>query len=78
MKYISLLVLTVLVSCASSPTTEEVEVDAMKTGDWSAVEDRERMNEKMRVAPKLKCPEDLMLICIKNGEHEDCFCQPPH
>ena len=78
MKYIGLLVLTALVGCASSPTTEELEVDAAKTGDWSAVEDRERMNEKMRVVPELKCPEHLMLICIKDGEHEECFCQPPH
>jgi len=78
MKYISLLVLIVLVGCASPPTTEELEVDAAKTGDWSAVEDRARMNEKMSVAPKLKCPEHLILMCIKDGAHEDCSCVPPH
>ncbi len=78
MKYISLLVLIALVGCASRPTTEELELDAAKTGDWSAVDDRERMNEKMRVAPELKCPEHLMLICIINGEHEECYCQSPH
>ena len=77
MKYISLLVLIALVGCASPPTTEELEVDAAKTGDWSAVEDRARMNEKMSVEPKLSCPEHLMLICIKDGEHEECFCQSP-
>ena len=54
------------------------EVDAAKTGDWSTVEDRARMNEKMSVAPKLKCPEHLILMCIKDGAHEDCSCVPPH
>ena len=78
MKYISLLVLIALVGCASPPTTDELEIDAVKTGDWSAVDDRERMNEKMRVTPKLRCPEHLMLLCYKDGEHEECFCQPPH
>lgn len=76
MKHMSLLALLVLIGCASRPTAEELEVEAAKTGDWSAVEERARMNEKMRVAPKLKCPEHLMLICIKDGEHEECFCQP--
>ena len=78
MKYLSLLVLIALVGCASRPTTEELEVDATKTGEWSAVEDRERMNKKMRVTPELKCPEHLMLICIKDGGHEECSCRSPH
>ena len=78
MKYISLLVLIALVGCASPPTTEELEVDAAKTGDWSAVEEREHMNEKMRVTPKLKCPEHLILLCIKDGAHEACHCASPH
>ena len=78
MKYISLLVLIALVGCASPPTTDELEIDAVKTGDWSAVDDRERMYEKMRVTPKLKCPEHLMLLCYKDGGHEECFCQSPN
>jgi hypothetical protein len=78
MKHITLLVLIALVGCASRPTSDELEVEAAKTGEWSAVEDRERMNEKMRAMPELKCPEHLMLICIKDGAHEECFCRPPH
>ena len=74
----SLLVLIVLVGCASRPTIDELEVEAAKTGDWSAVENRERMNERMRVTQDLKCPEHLMLTCIKNGGYEDCACQSPH
>lgn len=76
MKYMSLLVLIVLVGCASRPTLDELEVEAARTGDWSAVENRERMNERMRVTQDLKCPADLMLNCKKNGAHEDCVCQP--
>ena len=78
MKYASLLVLVALVGCASPPTLEELEIDAAKTGDWSAVDDRTRMNKKMRVTPKPKCPEHLMLLCYKDGGHEECFCQSPN
>lgn len=66
----------VLVGCAARPTTENLEVQAAQTGDWSAVENRELMNEKMRVTPKLKCPEDLILLCVKDGAHEECYCMP--
>jgi len=78
MKFASLVLLIILVGCASRTTTEDLKDEALTTGDWSAVEDRERMNKEMRVAPKPKCPEHLMLICIKNGEYEDCSCLSPH
>ena len=71
----SLLVLIVLVGCASRPTLDELEVEAAKTGDWSAVENRERMNERMRVSQDQKCPEHYTLSCVKNGGYEDCACQ---
>ena len=78
MKHISLLVLVILVGCASRPTSDELEVEAAKTGEWSAVEDRERMNDKMRALPDLKCPEHLMLVCVKDGAYEECACRSPH
>jgi hypothetical protein len=75
MKYMSLLVLIVLVGCTSRPTLDELEVEAAKTGDWSAVENRERMNERMRVRQDPKCPRNYTLSCKINGAHEDCVCR---
>ena len=72
----SLLGLIVLVGCASRPTLDELEVEAMKTGDWSAVENRERMNARMRVTQDQKCPAHYAVSCKINGAHEDCVCQP--
>lgn len=55
---------------------EELEIEAAEqTGDWEAVDDRARMVERMSATPELKCPEHLMLICVKDGEHEVCACQ---
>lgn len=76
MKRISLLILIGLFGCTSQPTVEELEIAAAEeTGNWEAVDDRARMVEKMSVTPELKCPEHLMLICVKDGEHEECYCQ---
>lgn len=76
MKRLSLLVLIGLFGCSSQPTLEELETEAAEqTGDWEAVDDRARMVERMSATPELKCPEHLMLICVKEGEHEECYCQ---
>lgn len=75
MKKVLLVAILALFGCTSQPTTEELEGEALKTGDWSDVEQRAKMTEKMSVKPKPKCPEHLMLLCIKDGEHEECFCQ---
>lgn len=75
MKQVCLLAVLALFGCTSQPTSEELESEALETGDWSGVDERERMTERMKVAPKPKCPEHLMLLCIKDGEHEECFCQ---
>jgi hypothetical protein len=76
MKYMSLLALIVLVGCASRPTIDELEDEAAKTGDWSAVENRKRMIQRMRLSQDLKCPAHLMPSCIENRGYKDCACRP--
>lgn len=76
MKILSILVAAFLIACESQPTMQELEDEALRTGDWSAVEQKDRMAERMQIAPELKCPEHLIRICIQNGEHEECYCQP--
>ena len=70
-----LILLLTLSGCASRPTMEELEKEAMRTGDWSAVEERQRMDRKMgRYVPGQECPNGKALFCEKKGEREECTC----
>lgn len=70
-----LVVLVGLAACASRPTVEELEDEALATGDWSAVEEREQMDRKMgRYIPDEECPNGEALYCEKKGEREECNC----
>jgi len=59
------------------PTLEELEAEAVASGNWQAVENRERMIRKMGSPLIQPCPEGLALFCLKNGMHEVCSCEPP-
>ena len=48
-KFVGILALCLLVGCSTRPTIEELEAEALDTGDWSAVEKRQRMDEKWGV-----------------------------
>ena len=52
------LLVLLLVSCAPQATLEELEREALLTGDWSKVEARER--RMARNAPCNRCPSDLI------------------
>lgn len=78
-QFTCLLLLTVLVGCASRPSMQELKEEAMDTGDWSEVHKRQRMDRAMgRVTPDAPCPEDMILRCSKKGERELCDCIYPH
>ncbi len=77
MKVLSLMILCLLVGCASKPTLEELEAEASITGDWSAVENRERMNRRMGVQDERQCEPGYMLMCNKRSAKEICSCVRP-
>ena len=78
MKFVGIVALCLLVGCTARPTLEELETEAMATGDWAAVEKRERMDRRMGlVDPDNQCPNGKVLLCNKKGEHEDCECVSP-
>ena len=75
MKLVGLVALCLLVGCTARPTLEELETEAMATGDWAAVEKRERMDRRMGlVDPINQCPNGEALLCSKKGEAENCEC----
>jgi len=76
MRLVSILILLLVVGCATPPTLEELEAEAVASGDWKAVEDRERIIRKIGSPLHQQCPEGLALFCLKNGMHEVCSCEP--
>jgi hypothetical protein len=75
MKTLAIAALILLVGCAGRPTLEQLETEASISGDWTAVESRERMNARMRTDMEPKCPEGRYLLCEKKGEREICACE---
>ena len=67
---IALGALLLLGGCAEMQTLEELEMLAAKTGDWSAVEKRER--RRARTAPI--CPAGYIAICESMGPMKRCGC----
>ncbi len=66
-----------LVACAPQVTLEELEDQAMLTGDWSQVEKRERLMRRkaMRDAHEnVVCPDDLTAVCEKRFGDTRCSC----
>ena len=73
-----ILVLTVtLAACASEPTLEELEDQAMVSGDWSAVERREEIQKDLRGASDQRCPDRQVVYCEQMGASEKCACVGP-
>lgn len=73
----ALIVGLALVACAPQMTLEELEDQAMLTGDWSQVEKRERLMRRkaMRNAHEnIVCPDDLTAVCEKRYGDTRCSC----
>ena len=74
MKTILFLALFVLAGCSSIATMEELEAEALATGDWSAVEKRERGIERRNSRAGLSCPSGTTGYCESAFGHEECMC----
>jgi len=76
MKTLAIVALIFLVGCAGRPTLEQLEAEASTTGDWTEVEQRERMIERMRVQTEPECKEGYFYYCRVKGAQEICSCEP--
>ena len=74
MKGLILFVAVMLVGCAPYQTLEELELAALESGDWSAVEQRERLIEKRRARRGTSCGAGRILVCENRGTGGQCFC----
>ncbi len=75
MKYVICLGLAIcLVACAPTRTLEELEAEALTTGDWSAVEKREALIAKREARRPIQCGSGQISYCHKNVGRVDCQC----
>ncbi len=74
MKGLILFIAVMLVGCSQYQTLEELELAALESGDWSAVEQRERLIEKRRARRGLNCGAGRILVCENRGTGSQCFC----
>ena len=77
MRLLIIAVVAVLVGCSASPTLEELEDEALVTGDWSAVEAREQLMQRKRKKNVIDCPSGFTSSCYESGPNVQCECIRP-
>ena len=60
--------------CGTYSTLEELEQQALITGDWSAVEQRERVIARRKARRGLNCPAGYMAYCETMIAKKRCTC----
>ena len=63
-----------ITACAGTQTLEELEAEALRTGDWSAVEEREALIAKRNSRRPQQCSAGLVSVCEKNLGRYTCQC----
>ena len=77
MKPLALLLIVMLFGCAPEPTLEDLERQAIVTGDWSAVERREKRLSRSAAIDTFSCPKGLTEVCVEESMKTRCFCVRP-
>ena len=74
MKGMIIVILVLLAGCSAHISLEQLESEALMSGDWSRVEQRERMIARRSFHSSLNCPPGTMGFCQKGGAREKCGC----
>ena len=77
MKGIIILALALLAGCTSYTPLEQLEDEAMLSGDWSLVEKRERTIAWSQRRLGTQCPGDEIRFCQSAGGGNYCECVEP-
>ncbi|MEM8815445.1 MAG: hypothetical protein AAGE85_06435 [Pseudomonadota bacterium] len=62
------------VACAPIKTLDELEAEALQSGDWTLVEQRERLIAKRNARRPPSCPTGQLSYCEKNIGILKCQC----
>ena len=63
-----------IAGCAGQTTVEELEDKAVVTGNWSKVEERERLLQQQDKKFGPDCPNGLTTLCYEVGLSVRCGC----
>lgn len=74
MKVLVLLGVIFLTGCGSVLSLEELEEQAFLTGDWSAVEQRERIIARREARKGVRCPNGQVSFCESRIGAPRCAC----
>lgn len=66
--------LVVLAGCAEFKTLEELEFAALQSGDWSAVEQREKNIARRKAQRGIQCPSGEIPVCVERVRGSRCSC----
>ncbi len=73
-KVLAFLAALLLTGCGSMPSLEQLEDQALLSGDWSAVEKRERLIARRIANRGPQCPVGMVAFCEKRGVQKRCGC----
>ncbi len=75
MKQLGILgVLLVMTACAPMKSLEELEAEALRSGDWSLVEEREALIAKRNSRRPMQCPGGTVSLCERSLGQYSCQC----
>lgn len=74
MKGLLVFIAVLMVGCAEYQTLEELELAALESGDWSAVEQREKLMEQRRARRAASCGAGRIMVCEHRGTDRGCYC----
>lgn len=76
MRLVFLVIVFFLAACTAQPSFEELEAEAIASGDWTAVDSREEADERRREKAGPICEGEQTRICVETGPVEECSCVP--
>jgi len=74
MKGLILMALCALAGCVTGPSLEELEAQALVSGDWSLVEKREQQIERRKNREGPSCPVGYLAVCVHEIGSQRCEC----
>ena len=71
---ISVLTFSLIAGCGTVTPMAELERQALLTGDWSAVEQRERILQRRKARQGALCPPGKVSVCESFAQSKRCTC----
>jgi hypothetical protein len=71
---VTVLAFALLAGCSGFIPLEELKADALRTGDWTLVEQRERLLVRRNIRGFMQCPPGHIGYCQEDFGRNGCNC----